>query len=382
MASRKYVIPNMRDTSRNLVSERPGPVVLESEPYHVHKKTDREFVVNALLSGSAALITDQYPTGLAVLAELKKRVFGENRKSGKKRKTVRKPKDDFLSYRKNRAEFRHASNNLLVPVADNTIALKKSPDIGWLKKLYPDISDFYLPFPQVQGLNSSWQWYIKGIQYPVLEEKLYPWYGTYFPTRFDHLLLFDRWLKAYQGPQNTALDVGTGCGVLAFQLIQNGFKDVCATDIHPNAILSVMENAANLGVENRLDVRLSDLFDGCDRKADLIVFNPPWLPADGEIHGLDKAIYYEPDLFERFFERAGNYLNSNGKIILFFSNLGRKEGMQQGHPIEEELSQNSRYRKCGFMKEEVAGASRNTRRRDHRKREYVELWELEKSGPG
>ena len=62
-------------------------------------------------------------------------------------------------------------------------------------------SEFYVPFPEVQGMNSSWQWYQKGLEVKTLDLTLHPYYGTYFPTRFDHLKLFDKWLKKYDGPK-------------------------------------------------------------------------------------------------------------------------------------------------------------------------------------
>ncbi|WP_205727987.1 hypothetical protein [Flammeovirga pectinis] len=56
----------------------------------------------------------------------------------------------------------------------------------------------------VQGLNSAWQWNKKGIVLPVLRNKVHPYYGVYFPTRFDHLILFDNWLKRYEGPKKAS----------------------------------------------------------------------------------------------------------------------------------------------------------------------------------
>ncbi|MEP1488725.1 MAG: hypothetical protein ABJK28_09885 [Algibacter sp.] len=103
------------------------------------------------------------------------------------------------------------------------MTVKKSPFIGWLEKLYPEITDFLLPFPHVQGLNSAWQWYQNGISIPVLRNKIHPYYGTYFPTRFDHLILFDNWLNRYNGPKKSAIEVGIGSGVLSFQMIKHGF---------------------------------------------------------------------------------------------------------------------------------------------------------------
>lgn len=344
---------------------RPEPSKSNDTLISVNKKTDRVEAATHLIAGNYLLVEDSYSTGMAVLAELKKQVF-----DGRK-------KDFFLAYRNKRSEFYHASNRLLVPIKSNRIALIKSPDIGWLEKLYPDIEDFQLTFPQMQGLNSSWQWYLKGIAYPGLKEKIHPFYGTYFPTRYDHLNLFDEWLKKYGGSKTLAIDIGTGCGVLAFQMLNRGFEKVTASDIIPNSVISVEEHAKKIGVSDRLEVCLSDLFGQHHQKADLIVFNPPWLPAQKEIEGLDSAIYYEKDLFERFFSEAAIFLNEGGKLVVLFSNLAESAGAADFHPVKDELNIQKRYRQISLRKRKVKRSSKKTKRRDHRKKEYVELWELE-----
>ncbi|TVQ69810.1 MAG: class I SAM-dependent methyltransferase [Balneolaceae bacterium] len=364
----------MSNNSEKLVLHRPGVIVPETDPEPASKKSDMEPLSASLLAGRFVLIRDEFATGLAILSRLREHVFG-SRKGGT---------DDFQSYRSKRAAYRDASNRLLVPVEGNRIALKKAPAIGWLDELYPDMSDFLLPFPQVQGLNSSWQWFLKGVRFPVLKHEIYPWYGTYFPTRFDHLFLFDKWLKQYSGNRTAAMDIGTGCGVLAFMLLERGFEHVLAADINPNAVMTVRENARHRGLQDRIGALVSNLFesaifDGYDHRADLIVCNPPWLPSDpdSETSLLDNAIYYDPDFFKRFFSEAGSYLNQNGRLIVLFSNLGRTSGMDTGHPVEEELENKQRYRKVRMMRRNVAAPSVKTRRRDHRKDEFVELWELE-----
>ena len=62
-----------------------------------------------------------------------------------------------------------------------------------------------------------------------------PYYGAYFPTRFDHLKLFDKWLKKYTGSKEKAIEIGVGSGILSYQLIKNGFSDIYASDTNKNA---------------------------------------------------------------------------------------------------------------------------------------------------
>lgn len=396
-------------SQEGLVLHRPEPSVPETAVPAVTAASDPDAVARRLLEGQSVVIRDAYPTGLKILSRLREHIFGGAKvdiRDGRADTGGGKPdKDDFSSYRNRRAAYRDASNRLLVPVSHNRIALKKAPAIGWLDELYPDVSDFLLPFPQVQGLNSSWQWFLKGIRFPVLRHEIYPWYGTYFPTRFDHLLLFDRWLGRYRGGRKGALDVGTGCGVLAFMMLERGFEHVLATDINPNSVMTVRQNAMHQRVEDRVDAHVcnlfdSSVFDGYDRRADLIVCNPPWLPGlpertadldqawnreqgagtdpgtDPDPGLMDLAIYYEPDFFDRLFTGASRHLNEHGRLVILFSNLGRAEGVQVRHPVEEELENNRRFVKVRMLRQKAKPPSKKTRRRDHRKEEHVELWEL------
>jgi 16S rRNA G966 N2-methylase RsmD len=343
---------------------RPEPCEFNDTVIQVTRKTDTNKAAGLLSDGYYLLVTDRFSTGMSVLAELKRQLFRKQKK------------EDFIAYRNKRSEFYHASNRLLVPINQGKIELKKSPEIGWLEKLYPEFGEFTLTFPQIQGLNSSWQWYLKGITYPGLKDKIHPYYGTYFPTRFDHLYLFDDWLKKYTGFKRSAIDIGTGCGVLTFQMLNRGFEEVIASDINPNSIFSVNEHAQKTGLCSRIHTFQSDLFENLDKKADLVVFNPPWLPAHKEAEGLDSAIYYETGLFERFFSKAPDYIHNNGKLIILFSNLAESQDITDQHPVKAELEGQSRFRLLRLLKRKVKPSSKKTKRRDHRKNEFVELWEL------
>jgi methylase of polypeptide subunit release factors len=407
----KGIIPH---PSNEMALHRPVPMVPERDLPVVTAASDPDSIAVRLLEGGSVVIRDAYPTGLKILSHLRERVFGGGKEDVGGGKM---DKGDFRAYRNRRAAYRDASSRLLVPVRDNRIALKKAPAIGWLEELYPDVADFLLAYPQVQGLNSSWQWFLKGVRFPVLRHEIYPWYGTYFPTRFDHLHLFDTWLKAYTGSKAHAMDVGTGCGVLAFMMVERGFENVLATDINPNAVMTVRENARHRGVADRIDTGVADVFEGCGGKSGLIVCNPPWLPGEPEetergvrpdeqkepgqpeeskITGraeqpdlsdqtespeagpglMDMAIYYDPDFFERLFSGAARHLDQDGRLVILFSNLGQTEGVQIRHPVEEELANNRRFAKTRMLRQKAKPPSKRTRRRDHRKEEHVELWEL------
>lgn len=355
----------MNNNIQSIKADRPEIITTDIEAISFYRKMDTKATVLEMIEGKYVIVEEYYSNGLEVLAELKKNLL-----------KIHTDKS-FKGQREYRSAFREASHRLLIKVIDNKLPLKKAPHIGWLEILYPEVSDFYIPYPDVQGMNSSWQWYKKGIEIKTLDLNIYPYYGTYFPTRFDHLKLFDKWLKKYDGSKEKAIEIGVGSGILSFQLIQNGFNNITATDTNKNAIIGVREEAKRLGFEDKISLNYGDLFENCEEKADVIVFNPPWLKAKHKLEvGIDKAMYYEEELFPRFFEQAKQHLKPDGKIVLIFSNLSEVVDEESIHPIIEELRNNNRFRKDLHLRRDVRASSRKTKRTDERANEKVELWVL------
>ena len=355
----------MKTDAEVLKADKPEIITTEIDAISFYRKMDTEATVAQMIEGKYVLVEEFYSNGLQVLNELRKNLLLKHKDT------------TFQGQRDYRAAYREASHRLLLKVKDNKLIVKKSPDIGWLELLYPDVSEFYISFPDIQGMNSSWQWYEKGIEVKTLGITLKPYYNTYFPTRFDHLKLFDKWLKKYEGSKENVIEIGVGSGVLSFQLIQNGFKNIFATDTNKNAIIGVAQESKRLGYEKHIALSHGDLFENCDVKADLIVFNPPWLPAKHQLEeGIDKAMYYEEELFPRFFEQAKEHLAPEGKIVLIFSNLAEVVDEESTHPIIEELRNHKRFRKELHLRRDVRASSRRTKRRDAGDTEKVELWVL------
>ncbi len=340
-------------------ADRPEPIVSEINIMKYTRRMDPKNAVLEIVSGNYVLVTDFFSSGLDILNELKQHLKQTNQ--------------SFQGQQDSRALFRELSHRLLLVVCHNELTVKKAPEIGWLKILYPELNEFFLPFPQVQGLNSSWQWYQKGISIPGLEKKIHPYFGTYFPTRFEHLKLFSNWLKRYEGEKKSAIDVGIGCGVLSYQMLNKRFEMVYGTDSNPNVIIGLNKH----NQYPKLKLFFGYLFAGCEEKVELIVFNPPWIAASHDGVGIDNAIYYDKTLFPRFFEEAKNHLKPEGSIILLFSNLAKITDEESNHPIQKELSHGGRFEKKLFQQMNVGDASAKTRRNQNwRSSEMVELWEL------
>jgi len=326
-------------------------------------------VIDDLIAGRYVLVEDYFHNGLEVLHELRKEFQNQMDNSS------------YAKERQFRKAYKQASNRLLLMISDHELEVKKSPTIGWFKEFFPEEDQFLISFPQVQGLNSAWQWYINGLEIENLGITLHPYYNVYFPTRFDHLELFDDWLDTYIGERDLAIDIGVGSGILSFMLLDHGFSTVVGTDINPNAIISSHKDSVRLGLHQALQLHHGDLFEPIEQKADLIVFNPPWVLTDREISsGIDQAIYYKKNLFKRFFNQAAQYLKHDGIIVVIFSTLGKMVGDQ--HPIRRELREYNRYHKINHQQRTVAKGSQKTRRKNQRKNELVEIWSLspEKSG--
>lgn len=349
----------------NIDINKPTPLAIDENIISYNRRMDVEPIIKALNGGKQVRIDELYNDGIFLLKEINRHL--KSKLSNK----------SFHEQQEYRAEYQRLSNLVLVEIVGQKLNVKKAPEIGWLEKFYTDNNQFLLTFPQVQGLNSSWQWYENGISIPVLRNKLHPFYGTYFPTRFEHLILFDNWLKRYQGPKKTAIDVGVGCGVLSLQMVQHGFQKVFGTDVNPNAIAGLIDFMGETKLSRKIELDFAPFFGKWEKPTELIVFNPPWLPASDFVKGMDQAIYYDENLFPNFFEAAKKRLLPDGKIVLLFSNIAQITQVTKEHPIEKEIAEGGRFKLERVFKKSVGAASEKTKRDPHwRSDEEVELWEL------
>ncbi|MEC7987752.1 MAG: methyltransferase [Myxococcota bacterium] len=315
-----------------------------------------------LYSGHRVSLQDRYAKGERILSDLRLLLAAPTKEA------------DYQTKRAFQQRFQPLAKQLLVPVTQNTIPLPDAPFIGFLSRFYPKLSTFHLSFLDVKRLHESWKRYKAGLLFAVLGHRIHPIYGVYAPTRTTHLELFATWLRQYQGSKSLGIDVGTGCGVLAHLLCRSGFQEVRATDINPNSIHSVQSDADRLS--HPITAVHTDLIGSTSLCADLIVFNPPWMAGSTQ-HLLDQALYFEQDLFPRFFDQALRNMHEHSRLVLVFSNILRLVQPKYPHPIETELAR-GRFTLVQTMHRRVKGARTQSGKR-RKTREKVEIWELRKS---
>lgn len=133
------------------------------------------------------------------------------------------------------------------------------------------------------------------------------------------------------------IDVGTGGGVIALSLAAKLPEiEVYAVDISEDALALARENAARLGLNERIHFQKSDLLENLSERFDLIVANLPYISTQDR-HQLSREVLHDPEvalfggpngdeLVRRLIEQATAHLKSGGLLALEIG-LGQAEGL-------------------------------------------------------
>jgi release factor glutamine methyltransferase len=172
------------------------------------------------------------------------------------------------------------------------------------------------PVAQIVGHREFW-----GLEFEVTRDVLVP--------RPDTELVVEVALDIVDRSRPVSiLDVGTGSGCLAISLaVELPFARVIASDISAAALDVARRNAARHGVADRIHFVHANMFDGIDAGLNLIIANPPYVPA-GEQLPRD-VIEYEPhtalfagpeglDALKALIAGAQPHLTRAGSLIVEF----------------------------------------------------------------
>jgi methylase of polypeptide subunit release factors len=248
------------------------------------------------------------------------------------------PKEQFHLYRKSQIERARTLGMLLVELTgDYRLPYNRAPDIAEACEHAYGKSESHhsrlVSLREILGIIGAYEWHKKSVEIPQLDASITPSYGVYSPVRGEYIDLVN---TTPLNNVSVAFDIGTGTGVLAAVLAKRGVKKIIATDTSSRALVCAKHNIQKLGYTDQVKIINADLFPPTDTGlADLIVCNPPWLPAKAN-SAIEQAVY-DPDsqMLKGFLKGVKNYLAVNGEAWLILSDfaehleLRTKEELQQ-----------------------------------------------------
>jgi methylase of polypeptide subunit release factors len=261
----------------------------------------------------------------------------------------------FLAQRNAQAQRAKILGSVLIPLeADYSITLRRAPDVrtacseAWGKA---DAGTRHVcSLRELLGIISAHEWRKKGVEVPVLGKdragqphRIHAHYGVFSPVRGEYLALIAKASLPKGAPADlVAWDVGTGTGVIAALLASRAVDKVVATDVSERALVCAKENLKRLQQSSgragkAVEVLQANLFPDAatHAKANLIVCNPPWLPAPVG-SALEGAVYDEgSQMLLGFLKGVGERLASGGQAWLILSDLAERLGLRS----REELMQ-------------------------------------------
>ena len=145
--------------------------------------------------------------------------------------------------------------------------------------------------------------------------------GVYPPAADTYLLLDAIVIE----PTDVILDVGCGVG-LATLVAASKAQRVISLDISHLAVRNTIQNLRRNDLGFNVSVVQSDLFSGLSNstKFSMIMFNPPYLPADKMTTEMDHALIGGEDgseITERFVREASAFLERDGRLYVVVSTL-------------------------------------------------------------
>jgi SAM-dependent methyltransferase len=247
---------------------------------------------------------------------------------------VRKPKqasspspspltaETFHRYRQGQSQRARTLGALLIPLGeDYGIPLRRAPDAreACLHAWGPGQGAAVASLRALLGVVGAHEWRMKGIEIPAIGGRVHPHYGVFAPVRSEYVDLVASEALPPLNPGSVAFDIGTGTGVLAAMLVRRGLMRVIATDSDVRALACARENIERLGLAQQVQVVSADLFP--DGRADLVVCNPPWIPARPS-SPLERGIYDpESQMLRGFLNRLPAHLEPHGQGWLILSDL-------------------------------------------------------------
>lgn len=277
--------------------------------------------------GTALLWRGDFQNAKQLMQAISRRI---DRPGKKPKKAPANMTEAFHLHRQAQSQKARILGMLLIEVSiGHHINLRRAPDVkAACEHAYgKSTQSFVVSLREILGLIGAYEWSKNGVEINAINNKIYPSYGVFSPIRGEYLTLVDT--APLPTPCNTAFDIGTGTGVLAAILANRGVKTVIATDNAQRALDCAQKNINQLEMKNAVTVVNANLFpDASHGKADLIVCNPPWLPARPS-SVLESAIYDEnSQMLKGFLNGLKAHLNDHGEGWLILSDFAEHLGLR------------------------------------------------------
>ena len=292
-------------------------------------QTPADVAYRLACEGTALLWRGDFQNARQLLQALARRADhkGDKGKRAKAPKVAATPAEAFHLHRQAQSQRARTLAMLLLPFeADYSIPLRRAPDVTLAcNEAYGRGEEpFVASMRELLGLIGAHEWRKNGVEVAALEERIHPHYGVFSPIRGEYVeLVANAPLPA--GAQ-VAFDIGTGTGVLAALLAKRGLQHIVATDMDARALSCARDNLHRLGLEQTVELMKADLFP--DRRADLVLCNPPWLPGRPS-SSLEYAVY-DPDsrMLKGFLGGVAAHLAPGGEAWLILSDLAEHLGLR------------------------------------------------------
>ncbi len=281
--------------------------------------------------GTALLWRGDFQNAKQLMQALSRRI---DRPGKKPKKAASSMTEAFHLHRQAQSQKARVLGMLLIEISiGHHINLRRAPDIkAACEHAYgKSTQSFVVSLREILGLIGAYEWSKNGVDIPAINNKIYPSYGVFSPIRGEYLSLVDT--APLPVPCNLAFDIGTGTGVLAAILANRGVTKIIATDNSQRALDCAQKNINRLEMKNVVTVLNADLYPSEEpllnnSHADLIVCNPPWLPARPS-SVLESAIYDDNSkMLKGFLDGLNAHLSDTGEGWLVLSDFAEHLGLR------------------------------------------------------
>lgn len=331
--------------------------------------------------GTALLWRGDFQNAKQLMQAISRRI---DRPGKKPKKPAENITQAFHLYRQAQSQKARILGMLLIEISVGYhINLRRAPDVkAACEHAYGKSTQaFVVSLRELLGTIGAYEWSKNGVEIPAINGKIYPSYGVFSPIRGEYLNLVDK--APLPATCNVAFDIGTGTGVLAAILAHRGIKKVIATDNSQRALDCAQKNINQLDMKNTVTVVNADLYPGEEYgKADLIVCNPPWLPARPSSI-LESAVYDDKNaMLKGYLNGLAAHLSEHGEGWLILSDFAEHLGLRTreelqgwitsaGLKVIDKIDTKATHQKVLDASDPLHAA---------RKAEVTSLWRLGKTG--